>query len=172
MHHILSEREKSVLRLLSRGYDIKAAARELNVSEGNITERLREVRKKLGVSSSREAARIFADFENQQPIFYGDRNSGIANIMHSGSPCAPPEKRVETDAENLSGSMVEKQISHMPFRGFSGGFMRLPLRGKGEAGNSLGLWDRVAAIIDISTKLAALFALTCLIAISVNLLIQ
>lgn len=160
------------MRLLSQGYDIKAAARELAVSEGNVTERLREVRKKLGVSSSREAARLFAEFENLHPRFYGDRNSGIAKARHSGSSSSSPERRVETGTGKMVEIMMEKQIDHIRFRGFAAGFWRLPLRNRGETGNSLGLWERIAAIVDISTKLAALFALTCLIAISVNLLIR
>ena len=56
----LSEREREVLRLLARGHDVKSVARELGLSSGAVGERLREARRKLGVSSSREAARLLA----------------------------------------------------------------------------------------------------------------
>jgi DNA-binding CsgD family transcriptional regulator len=60
-HYIskLTEREREVLRLLSRGYDIKSAAIELSISTSAVTDRLRQARRKLAVSSSREAARVF-----------------------------------------------------------------------------------------------------------------
>jgi DNA-binding CsgD family transcriptional regulator len=56
----LTKGEREVLRLLARGHDVKSAASELGVSAGAVNERLREARRKLGVSSSREAARILA----------------------------------------------------------------------------------------------------------------
>lgn len=59
----LSEREKEALRLLANGHDAKSAAGVLQVSVNAINERLREARRKLGTTSSREAARILADFE-------------------------------------------------------------------------------------------------------------
>lgn len=59
----LSEREKEVLRLLGRGHDAKSAAGALGVSVNAIHERLRDARRKLSVSSSREAARLLQDFE-------------------------------------------------------------------------------------------------------------
>ena len=55
----LSEREREVLRLLARGYDIKTAAIQLSISPSAVSDRLRQARRKLAVSSSREAARIF-----------------------------------------------------------------------------------------------------------------
>lgn len=57
----LTEREIAALRLLASGYDVKSAAAELGVSVHSINERLRDARRKLGVSSSREAARLWAD---------------------------------------------------------------------------------------------------------------
>lgn len=53
----LMERECEVLGLLARGYDIKSAALELSISTSAVTDRLRQARRKLGVTSSREAAR-------------------------------------------------------------------------------------------------------------------
>jgi DNA-binding CsgD family transcriptional regulator len=53
----LTERERHTLRLILRGHDAKSAARELGLSVHTVNERLREARRKLGVTSSREAAR-------------------------------------------------------------------------------------------------------------------
>lgn len=59
----LSEREKETLRLLLDGHDAKSIARNLEISVHTVNERLRTARRKLGVSSSREAARILARFD-------------------------------------------------------------------------------------------------------------
>jgi DNA-binding CsgD family transcriptional regulator len=59
----LSEREREVLRLLSRGHDSKSAAAALGLTPSAVSERLREARRKLDVTSSREAARILAAAE-------------------------------------------------------------------------------------------------------------
>lgn len=74
----LSEREKETLRLLLIGHDAKSIARQLGLSVHTINERLRDARRKLGVSSSREAARILASHENADPDIRADKNFGDA----------------------------------------------------------------------------------------------
>ncbi len=54
---VLSEREKEALRLLLVGYDAKSIANTFGLSVHTVNDRLRDARRKLGVSSSREAAR-------------------------------------------------------------------------------------------------------------------
>ena len=61
----LSEREKETLRLLLEGHDAKSIARSLGISVHTVNERLRASRRKLGVSSSREAARLLARSEQR-----------------------------------------------------------------------------------------------------------
>lgn len=60
----LTERERQVLRLLARGHDIKSAARDLSISTSAVSDRLRQARRKLGVSTSREAARVLTTHES------------------------------------------------------------------------------------------------------------
>ncbi len=59
----LSEKEKQTLRLIVRGHDAKSIARTLGLSVHTINERLRDARRKMAVSSSREAARMLLAFE-------------------------------------------------------------------------------------------------------------
>src|SRR3569623_548215 len=84
----LSEREKEPLRLLLSGHDAKSIAAALGLSVHTVNERLREARRKLGASSSRQAARILAEAEQAGPNFSGhhfpgaprfsaDRQSGV-----------------------------------------------------------------------------------------------
>lgn len=63
----LTDRERDVLRLLLAGHTAKSAAAELDLSVHTINDYLREARKKLGVSSSREAARILGELEASPP---------------------------------------------------------------------------------------------------------
>ncbi|GAA4024955.1 hypothetical protein GCM10022280_27290 [Sphingomonas swuensis] len=60
----LTDREKAALRLLLAGHDAKSIATYLGLSVHTVNERLRGARRKLGVGSSREAARVLAAAEN------------------------------------------------------------------------------------------------------------
>lgn len=59
----LTEKEKETLRLIVRGHDAKSAASALDLSVHTINERLRAARRKLDVTSSREAARVLLESE-------------------------------------------------------------------------------------------------------------
>jgi len=72
----LSPREKEVLRLLLVGHDAKSVAKSLDLSVHTVNERLRDARRKLGVSSSREAARMMAALEQDAPNNLGDKIIG------------------------------------------------------------------------------------------------
>lgn len=54
----LTDREMEVLRLLVAGHTVKTIAARLGHSETSINERLRSARRKTGVGSSRELARL------------------------------------------------------------------------------------------------------------------
>lgn len=73
----LSEKEKQTLRLIVRGHDAKSIARSLDLSVHTINERLRDARRKMAVSSSREAARLLLAAEGgATPDFLGDTGIG------------------------------------------------------------------------------------------------
>ncbi len=63
----LTDKEKEALQLLLEGHDTKSSASQLGLSVHTINDRLRNARRKLGVSSSREAARILRDAEGAEP---------------------------------------------------------------------------------------------------------
>ncbi|MCR2832454.1 helix-turn-helix domain-containing protein [Parerythrobacter lacustris] len=75
---MLTDKEKATLRLIVRGHDAKSSARELGLSVHTVNERLREARRKLSVSSSREAARRLLEAETADPQLLGDRLLGEA----------------------------------------------------------------------------------------------
>lgn len=54
----LNDKEVEVLRLLAAGHTVKSIAARLGKSEASINERLRDARRKTGVGSSRELARM------------------------------------------------------------------------------------------------------------------
>jgi len=74
----LTEKEKETLRLLVRGYDAKSVARQLGLSVHTINERLRDARRKLEVSTSREAGRLLLAQEGHDPQLLGYRRLGDA----------------------------------------------------------------------------------------------
>lgn len=74
----LSEREQDTLRLLLVGHDAKSIAGHLGVSVHTVNDRLREARRKLGVSSSRQAARLLAQAECAPPNILGHTKFGMA----------------------------------------------------------------------------------------------
>ncbi|MWV27847.1 helix-turn-helix domain-containing protein [Aurantiacibacter rhizosphaerae] len=84
----LSEKEKEALRLLFAGHDAKSSARELDLSFHTINDRLRSARRKLGVSSSREAARLLVEAEtlavpgNATPESVAHTHFGVASAGH------------------------------------------------------------------------------------------
>lgn len=59
----LTDKEKETLRLIVRGHDAKSMAAQLGLSVHTINERLRVARRKLGVTSSRMAARLLFESE-------------------------------------------------------------------------------------------------------------
>lgn len=75
---ILTEKEKQTLRLMGRGHDAKSMARQLGLSVHTINERLRAARRKLAVSSSREAARLLLASEGAHPESSVDKELGEA----------------------------------------------------------------------------------------------
>ena len=74
----LSEREKEALRLLLQGHDAKSIARELALSVHSVNDRLRSARRKLGVPSSREAARLLGQAELGAPNFFVHETLGLS----------------------------------------------------------------------------------------------
>lgn len=104
----LSEREKATLRLLAAGHDAKSMANSLGLSVHTVNERLRDARRKLAVSSSREAARLLADVEREAPNFLGDKEIGVA-------PTRQPLTSEEPSATRAGGER--------PFAWFGGGML-------------------------------------------------
>lgn len=75
----LTEKERETLRLILRGHDAKSSANALDLSVHTINERLRAARRKLEVTSSREAARMLLESEGAPPEMLGDKRMGDAS---------------------------------------------------------------------------------------------
>lgn len=88
----LSEREKDTLRLLREGHDVKSIARHLDLSVHTINERLRDARRKLGVTSSREAARVLATVEQTRANLSADAEFGVGGATPPASDGATPHR--------------------------------------------------------------------------------
>lgn len=108
----LTAKEKETLRLLATGHDAKSIALELDLSVHTINDRLRDARRKIGVTSSREAARILAQAEDASP------NKFVAKKMGVSEPAV--------DADN-SEQPVSKIRSGIILAWFGGGFLMLSI---------------------------------------------
>jgi len=108
----LSDREKATLRLLLGGHDAKSSARELGLSVHTVNERLRDARRKLGVSSSREAARRLAEAEGRTPKSAGDKSFGVVGAAPGGPADERSNQRRHTGHPLfwLSGGMLVMSI--------------------------------------------------------------
>lgn len=89
-HQSLTEKEKQTLRLRLAGYDAKSMARHLGLSVHTVNERLRDARRKLGTSSSREAARQLRELEAQDPELLGDKALGDAPTLTAAQMTLQP----------------------------------------------------------------------------------
>lgn len=89
-YQALTEKEKQTLRLIVRGHDAKSMARHLGLSIHTVNERLRDARRKLEVSSSREAARLLLETEAGSPENLADKQIGEASSSaNMGQDAAP-----------------------------------------------------------------------------------
>src|SRR5438067_10390463 len=89
----LSERERETLRLLLTGRDAKSIARHLDLSVHTVNERLRDARRKLYVSSSREAARLLFESEQGAPNSLMDKGFGVFGHASGVSTNSSPDRR-------------------------------------------------------------------------------
>ena len=94
----LTDKEKETLRLIVRGHDAKSMANELSLSVHTINERLRIARRKLGVTSSREAGRMLLESEGTAPQNLADKEFGAARPAESGetgqNAASKPARRI------------------------------------------------------------------------------
>lgn len=88
----LTEKERQTLRLIVRGHDAKSIAGNLGLSVHTINERLRDARRKMAVSSSREAARLLLDKEGDHaaPYSLGDEGMGDDAAPDNGNDEGTP----------------------------------------------------------------------------------
>ncbi len=108
----LSEREREVLRLRLVGHDAKSIARTLGLSVHTVNDRLREARRKLGASSSREAARRLAEMDGADPNSVVPKEFGHAEV-------APSPERTDAPA-------VPRSAQHR-LAWFTGGMLMMSL---------------------------------------------
>ena len=99
----LNEAERRVLSLLAEGHTAKSIARSIDCTPSAVNERLREARRKTGVGSSRELARLLKAQENRdEQIGVGSGHFIAANL----SPGAADPQRPKTGVYAMIGLVV------------------------------------------------------------------
>ena len=80
----LNDAERRVLRLLAEGHTAKSIANAIGTTPAAVNERLREARRKTGVGSSRELARVLKAQENRhQQMGVGSRGASVPLLSPS-----------------------------------------------------------------------------------------
>lgn len=83
----LNDAERGVLLLLAEGHTAKSIAKLIGLTPAAVNERLREARRKTGVGSSRELARLLKSQDIR------DKKIGIAVSQCPAAPLAPSQAR-------------------------------------------------------------------------------
>lgn len=117
----LTQRQKEILRLISHHLQAKEVARLLNISERTVKTHTEEARKRLGVATSRDAARLLADHEIA--LGRGDRwPAGPIAASPGDLPVSAheqalyPERTLHADALERSG----ERLAHAGLAGQAG----------------------------------------------------
>ncbi|MEO7634379.1 MAG: DUF4019 domain-containing protein [Sphingomicrobium sp.] len=107
-YQALTEKEKQTLRLIVRGHDAKSMARHLGLSVHTVNDRLRDARRKLEVSSSREAARRLLDTEGENTQNLADKQIGevVPVGMADKGPSGTNQARSRRLVGVISGVLV------------------------------------------------------------------
>lgn len=91
----LNEAERQILYLLAEGHTAKSIASELGSTPAAVNERLREARRKTGVGSSRELARLLKSRENRhEQMGVVPRSPAIASFPQSDAEPWRPQTGV------------------------------------------------------------------------------
>lgn len=153
----LSAKEVEVLALIAQGHDAKSAAQKLSVSPHTIYDRLRRAREKLGVSNSREAARLIFNQSNGDALGAPKTFAQLRDVASS-----LPENAFE---DWHASPALGDELKVPPYEASSIGLhfaSRLPLRGKHERMFNASPAERLRLIGDLSSRLAIAFVSICL----------
>lgn len=98
----LSERQKEILRLVGQHWQAKEVARKLNIGVTTVRTHMTEARRKLGVATSREAARALLEFERGPALINDERPQAmrIPDTLHD-QPRSGHEQAFRTEPSIL-----------------------------------------------------------------------
>lgn len=112
----LSEGEKQCLRLVAQGFNSKEIARQLQVSEHTVDQRVRTSLRKFGVPSRKEAARLFvsghqpsAQFDTYQPLIH--QSERLASGPPAAATLAQPDR---PDDDREQGTLLRRLLAFGP----------------------------------------------------------
>lgn len=141
----VTDKEKEALRLLLAGHDAKSSARELDVSVHTLNDRLRSVRRKLGVTTSKEAARILGAAEREDDTGREQDDGGGdegESLVTTPKPLVHKGLGVQENERNQDNGVAADQEEE--------GFSFLRSRRKGLLIMSLALAASLAALTVVS----------------------
>lgn len=109
----LSDRQREILRLVSRDVNSKEIARELGLSDETVKNHIKAAMRRLGVSSRFDAARLLRMHEHDDPRVVIDQSRVISVLSPGGTQGeddvdrAPSELREHRTAFQLDGDAFD-----------------------------------------------------------------
>lgn len=157
----LSPGQRACLRLVHGGFEAKEIAVQLGITVNVVNEHLRNARRQLGVTSSRQAARLIA-------IDEGLHNSvvpkpfGIADQTAPRAPLVPeaqgdPAGSDQPDPCESLAAVKERTVFHSPLP-MPDREPRLPPFGIGGLSRELQWWQKLLAAAGLAILIALFFA--------------
>lgn len=162
----LSVKEIEALALIAQGHDAKSAASELSVSTHTIYERLRRAREKLGVSNSREAARLFFNSKGSE----AEGQAQTATVLHDSVQLSL-DQYTRLSPDDDSGKR-EGTGSYVPLSFLEIARGSLPVRPSGARSFEATVNERIRLIGDLASRLSMAFVSICLAALVISNLVS
>ena len=116
----LTQRQKEILRLISQHLQAKEVARLLNISERTVKTHTEEARRRLGVATSRDAARLLVTYEAEAGIGLDDRGpAGPMDETRAESSVSPHEQAISS-RRIISDHALERSGDRLAYAGGAG----------------------------------------------------
>lgn len=105
----LSQRQKEILRLIAQGHQTKEIARLLDIRETTVKTHTETARQRLGVATSREAARLLQAYESSHPLLPG--GGGSPRPIAAPPAFVSPLSSTQVDEPSVTMTPLEQRLA-------------------------------------------------------------
>lgn len=174
----LTQRQRDCMHLVAQGYQTKEIARHLPISADRINKVVATVRRHLGVSSRREAGRLYVEWESRQAV---QAQKTPTHSLASHPIGLPPSSDDMQDASVINGVdapglqtafFAEDQAAYLPSSEMLHLRDLVPLRRSGRLSNDLTTKSTLIAIAGLTVTALITVGSALSLLVSLNALVQ